>query len=51
MPVTMQTTAGTKNAPRQSRPAIKTAVVPAASATPRFPHTPLKATERPREIA
>ena len=47
----MQTTAGTMKAPRHPITDASTAVMPAASATPRLPHTPLKASERPREVA
>ncbi len=41
-------TAGAKNAARQPSHAASVAEMPAASATPRLPHTPLKASVRPR---
>ena len=51
MPVATQTTAGTRNAPRQPIHAVSAAVMPAASETPMLPQTPLKASVRPRLIA
>ena len=47
----MQTTPGTRKAARQPSHATSAAVMPAASATPRLPHTPLNAIERPRVVA
>ena len=47
----MQTTPGTKNAPRQEIIAVNAAVMPAASETPILPQTPLKAIVRPRIVA
>src|SRR5262249_39684573 len=46
-----QITPGTRKAARHPKPARSAAVVPAASAAPRLPHTPLKASERPRRVA
>ena len=51
MPVATQIAAGTANAPRQPIQAVRTAVMPAANATPRLPQTPLKASVRPRLVA
>src|SRR5271155_3812411 len=50
-PVATQTMPGTKNAPRQDSVAVRSAVTPAASEIPILPHTPLKATVRPRWVA
>jgi hypothetical protein len=49
--VARQITPGTMKAARHPKAAASAAVMPAASATPRFPHTPLNAIERPREVA
>ena len=51
MPVAMQMTAGIRNAPRQPTHAVSIAVMPAANATPRLPHTPFNASVRPRFTA
>ena len=40
--------AGTKKAQRQPSQVAKSALMPAASDTPRLPQTPLKASVRPR---
>ena len=49
MPVATQTTAGSRKAPRQPIHSVSTAVMPAATATPRLPQTPLQS-ERPPAI-
>ena len=50
-PVAMAITPGTRKAPRQENAAVRAAVMPAASETPRLPQTPLNASERPRWVA
>ena len=47
----MQIRPGTRKAPRQDNAAVSAAVTPAASDTPRLPHTPLNASVRPRWVA
>ena len=50
-PVSTQTTAGSRKAPRHPINEVNAAVMPAASATPTLPHTPLSASVRPRLVA
>ena len=50
-PVTRQTSAGVRKAVRHPNAAASAALMPAASAAPRLPHTPLKASVRPRLVA
>jgi hypothetical protein len=50
-PVAMAIRPGTRKAPRQENAAVRAAVMPAASETPRLPQTPLNASERPRWVA
>ncbi len=47
----MQTRPGSRKAPRQDSVAVRIAVIPAATETPRLPQTPLNASARPRWLA
>ncbi len=46
--MTSDSTPGTMKAARQPSQVASPALMPAASETPRLPHTPLKASVRPR---